>query len=285
MEGNSHIIQIAGVVLHPQEGLLLGNGDLSVSVYQSAGEIRFRFGKGDVWDRRIDFSRDAAPAHIEEVRRGIEIEGWQCGAYGGPALAKNGSADENRMREICQGCPPSYHEFPYPCPKPVGELAMRLPGDATNLRITHSLDIERAELTVHCKWDNGLSLSTVCYMANPENVFCLEWSLTGWTPTTRYGGDFAGVGPSQPVWFRLYRWSDPTIETFGNAYFAHHRHPGLRATAGPTATPLPPPVLKREAGSWSITQDFPADSLFPDGFQCLMAPVSAEEMTVEAVPT
>jgi len=76
MDDISHSIRIDAPVLLPQDGLLLGNGDLSVSAYQSAGEIRFRFGKVDVWDRRIDFSRDAAPAHIEEVRRGIELEGW-----------------------------------------------------------------------------------------------------------------------------------------------------------------------------------------------------------------
>ncbi|MFZ4780493.1 MAG: glycosyl hydrolase family 95 catalytic domain-containing protein, partial [Terrimicrobiaceae bacterium] len=190
-----------------------------------------------------------------------------------------------RMREICQGCPPSYHEFPYPCPKPVGELAMRLPGDARNLRITQTLEIETAEITLLCTWENGLALSVVCYVANPENVFCLEWNLTGWNPGTRYSGDFAGVGPSQPVWFRLYRWADPTIENFGSEYFSRHRHPGLRATAGPTATPLPPPILERDGNLWSIRQDFPADSVFPEGFQCAMAPVSAEDMTVEAVPT
>ena len=156
------------------------------------------------------------------------------------------------MRGICQGCPPSYHEFPYPCPKPVGELAMRLPGDAKNLRITQTLDIENAEVTILCEWENGLALSVVCHVANPENILCLEWKLTGWTPRSRYGGEFAGVGPSQPVWFRLYRWADPTIESFGNEYFSRHRHPGLRATAGPTATPLPPPSLRCDGGAWGI---------------------------------
>ena len=285
MEKSHHYIRLDQPVLHPQDGLLLGNGDLSVSVYQAADEIRFRFGKGDVWDRRIDFTRDAKPAHIDEVCRGIEVEGWECGPYGGAVEARHGSADEERMRGICQGCPPSYHEFPYPCPKPVGELAMRLPGDAKNLRITQTLDIEKAEVSILCEWENGLALSVVCHVANPENILCLEWKLTGWTPRSRYGGEFAGVGPSQPVWFRLYRWADPTIESFGNDYFSRHRHPGLRATAGPTATPLPPPSLKCEEGSWGIIQDFPSDACFPDGFQCAMAPVSAEGMSVEAVPT
>ena len=53
----SHAIELHERVLHPEDGLLIGNGDLSVSIYQDADHIIWRFGKGDVWDRRLDLVR------------------------------------------------------------------------------------------------------------------------------------------------------------------------------------------------------------------------------------
>ena len=96
-----HVTEINQPILAAEEGLLLGNGDLSVSVYQTADSIVWRFGKGDVWDRRLDRSEDAKPAHINEIARGIEIEGWKCGPYGGPVEATRGTKNAERMREIC----------------------------------------------------------------------------------------------------------------------------------------------------------------------------------------
>lgn len=66
-----HVTEISGPVVLPQDGLLLGNGDLSVSLYQTANRLVWRFGKGDVWDRRWDRSRDPRPPHIDEIARGI----------------------------------------------------------------------------------------------------------------------------------------------------------------------------------------------------------------------
>ena len=65
-----HVLELRERVLHPEDGLLLGNGDLSVSVYQDADRIVWRFGKGDVWDRRLDLSDDPKPAHISEIAHG-----------------------------------------------------------------------------------------------------------------------------------------------------------------------------------------------------------------------
>ena len=114
---NKHVIRLSQRVLSPEDGLLLGNGDLSVSVYQTADRIIWRFGKGDVWDRRLDLSDDPKPAHIDEIAHGIEVEGWKCGPYGGPVEATHGTDNPERMQELCQGTPPSYMQRPYPCPK------------------------------------------------------------------------------------------------------------------------------------------------------------------------
>ena len=61
--GGSHQIEINKLILVPEEGLLLGNGDLSVSIYQTVNAIIWRFGKSDVWDRRHDTRDDPEPAH------------------------------------------------------------------------------------------------------------------------------------------------------------------------------------------------------------------------------
>ena len=123
-EPREHVLTLHERVLSSEDGLLLGNGDLSVSVYQTADRIVWRFGKGDVWDRRLDLSDDPKPAHITEIAHGIEVEGWKCRPYGGPVEATRGTSNPKRMQELCQGAPPSYTKRPYPCPKPVGELAL-----------------------------------------------------------------------------------------------------------------------------------------------------------------
>ncbi len=73
-----HRIIIKGPVSLPEEGLLLGNGDLSVSIWQKPGVIVFSLGKGDFWDRRMDLSKNPKPAHIDELRAAVERGGVQC---------------------------------------------------------------------------------------------------------------------------------------------------------------------------------------------------------------
>ena len=101
-----HITKFSERALTPETGLLLGNGDLSVSVYQTANRIIWRFGKNDVWDRRFDFSDDPQPAHIRELACGIRDEGWKCPPFGaGTVEAVRGTKDPKRMKELCAGAP------------------------------------------------------------------------------------------------------------------------------------------------------------------------------------
>src|SRR5512136_3002244 len=81
--GNGRTLTIDEQILVPDDGLLLGNGDLSASVYQKSNQIVWRLGKGDVWDRRLDFSEDPKPAHSDEIAHGIQVEGWKCAPYVG----------------------------------------------------------------------------------------------------------------------------------------------------------------------------------------------------------
>ena len=265
-----HVIVHHERVLTPDDGLLLGNGDLSVSVYQTADRIVWRFGKGDVWDRRLDMSDDPKPAHISEIAHGIEVEGWKCPPYGtGPVEAIRGTTNPKRMRELCQGTPPSYNKRPFPCPKPVGELAMQLPADQMGLKIEQTLAIERATLTIVCTWESGLRLEVESFIPPSHNVLVVRWKVSNWNDQTQTGHDVP------PVWFSLYRWADPTIEAFAQAFFAEYRHGAFLIPSHPNVTPLPRPVVRTEAGRPVIEQAFPPDLLFPQGFRYLLAPLAA----------
>ena len=275
-----HVLELEGRVLQAEDGLLLGNGDLSVSVYQSADRILWRFGKGDVWDRRLDLSEDPRPAHIDEIAHGIRVEGWKCGPYGGPVEATRGTKNPKRMHEICQGTPPGYKQRPYPCPKPVGELALQLPPDPAGMKITQRLRIEEAVLEITCRWPSGVAIELSCFVPPATNVLVVDWKVRNWNETTR-------MGHRPPAWFSLYRWADPTIQEFAARFFAESRHGAFRACSSPKATPLARPTVRREDGLWLIQQAFPPDPTFKDGFRYLLAPLvtatAVEPIQMDAV--
>jgi len=265
--GAVHVIDLQERVLTPDDGLLLGNGDLSVSVYQTADRIIWRFGKGDVWDRRLDLSDDPKPAHIDEVANGIEKEGWKCPPYGGgPVEATKGTDRPERMKELCQGAPPSYNKRPYPCPKPVGELALQLPADQTGMQIHQQLTIEQAELKIVCRWPSGVVLEIISFIPPSPNVAVIQWKITGWTVASRTGN---GV---PPVWFSLYRWADPTVRNFAAVFNGDYRHTAFFPCADPKVTPLAPPSVLQEQDLPYIEQSFPPDGLFSEGFRYVLTP-------------
>lgn len=263
----SHAMELRERVLHPEDGLLLGNGDLSVSVYQDADRILWRFGKGDVWDRRLDLSADPKPAHISEVAHGIKVEGWKCPPYGGgPVEATRGTKRPERMKELCQGAPPSYVKRPYPCPKPVGELALHVPADQMGMRITQRLVIEEARLFITCAWDSGVRLDLECFIPPAPNVLVVRWNLVHWNAHTQTGHDLP------PIRFSLYRWADPPFDQFAEKFAAEYLHEGFKTMCDPKIAALPPPVAQSEGGVRWIEQSFPPDPLFTEGFRYFMAP-------------
>ena len=265
---SEHVITVPERLLTPEDGLLLGNGDLSVSVYQAADRILWRFGKNDVWDRRLDFSDDPTPADINEIAHGIEVEGWKCPPYGGPVEATKGTDNPQRMKELCVGAPDSYNKRPYPCPKPVGELAMQLPQDQMGLQLEQRLLIEQGMLEIRCTWRSGVTLTIGCFVHPAQNALVVNWEVSNWTPQSRTGNS----GP--PVWFSLYRWADPDIRSFGARFEAEYRHGAFKSMAWDKVTPLPPPSVTQTGGVPAIEQAFPPDPTFPQGFKYLLAPVS-----------
>jgi len=274
----SHVMTLAQPVLAAEEGLLLGNGDLSVSIYQTADAIIWRFGKGDVWDRRLDLSDNPKPAHINEIIHGLEVEGWKCSSYGGNVEAtKAPAADPQRMQELCQGAAPSDVKRPYPCPKPVGELALHFPPDLPGMTIRQELSIEEAKLTIVCSWSSGVKLCIESFIPPKTNVLALRWKLENWNESTRMGSG----SPRPPVWFSLYRWPDPSAQEFAEKQFAACRHGGaLRNWTSPKITPLPPPCVTNAVGNWMIEQHFYPDLIFKQGFRYQMVPFVPKDISI-----
>jgi hypothetical protein len=274
----THSIELHRPLLHSDEGLLLGNGDLSVSVCQDADRIIWRFGKGDVWDRRLDFSSDPKPADISEIAHGIKDEGWKCPPYGGgPVEATRGTTNAARMKELCQGAPPSYNKRPYPCPKPVGELALHLPADQMGMTITQRLLIEEAKLLITCAWASGVRLDLECFVPPTPNVLVVRWSVANWDDRTRTGNGLP------PVRFSLYRWADPPLAQFAEQFAGQYLHGAFLSMCDPKVSPLPPPATRNGDGLHCIEQTFPPDPTFPEGFRYLLTPF-APGSTIAPVP-
>ncbi|MBM3501453.1 MAG: hypothetical protein FJX74_22595, partial [Armatimonadetes bacterium] len=266
-----HVLTLTEPILEPEDGLLLGNGDLSVSAWQTADRLLFRLGKGDVWDRRLDTSDDPRPPHIDEIAHGIRDEGWKCGPYGGDEpVALHGTDDPERMQELCRGAPPSYTQRPYPCPKPVGELAIQLPPDLGRPSLRQELAVEEARLRIECAWPAGVKLTVTACIPPTPNVLIVRWILEGWTDATRVGNT------KPPVWWSLYRWADPPIGEFAQRFFAECRHGAFLGMDAAKCSPLPRPIAHTLDGVVCLQQDFHAEPTFPPGFRYLLAPFLSE---------
>jgi hypothetical protein len=266
-EPSHHVIRLDAPIADIEDGLLLGNGDLSVSVGRIGDRIIWRFGKGDVWDRRFDPSDDPRPPHISEIAHGIRDEGWQCPPYGDrKPVALRGTKDAKRMEELCSGTPPSYVKRPFPCPKPVGELSLQLPLDLPDLTVTCELTIEEGLLRITARSALGFDLRLTCLVHPDTNALALRWTLAGWDDAER-------IGQRPPLRFSLYRWRDPDMQAFGQRFLSEFQHGAFSGFDLAKVHPLPPPTVRDFGGQRLIEQSFPADPTFPDGFRCHMAPL------------
>ncbi len=267
---NKHELTIGTPVNIVDHGLILGNGDISASFYQGPSLLIWRLGKGDVWDRRLDYHLDPKPAHIEEIARGVTEEGWIRSPYGRDIKALKGTDNPERVYEICASGPPSHSERPYPCPKPVGELIMHIPADWSDMRFKQTLVIEDALLRVECSWSNGVKLYLEVFIAPDDNVLGLDWTLTGWDYQTATGEMYVA-----PVWFALYRKADPGVAEFGEDYCLKY-NPIFNPFNKHNCLPLEKPFVNTLNGhKMYLQQNFYPEPTFPDGFCYGIMPVAA----------
>lgn len=274
---NLHTIEIRERIPEYEDGLLLGNGDLSVSFYQQSDRMVWRFGKGDVWDRRLDTGADCPPLTMDELRHGIEVEGWVAPPYGGEVKALRGTKDAKRMKDCLNG--PQNQARPYPMPKPVGELALHWPADLMGLDIRQTLVIEEARLEIVCSWPDGEKLHVDCFVPPSPNVLVVRWRLEGFDQ-----GAPQAFHTAPPVRLTLHRWADPPFELWNSRFWARNHYAGLTGYGHPTAVPLPPPEVVEVDGLPVIEQKFYPDPLFTEGFRYRLGCLSSEKC-VEQIKT
>ena len=266
-QGAGHELELTERVASVEEGLVLGNGDMSASLAWVGDAFVIRFGKGDVWDRRMDMSLSPKPATQREFIDAVLKERWKCRWNGWNLEALNGTKDEKRMKELCCGTGPATSSFPYPCPKSPGELRMRLPADLVGpVKFSERLLVEEGRVLASWKWPNGVLISAECVIHPTENVFSLKWRVGGWTDESCVGGV-----ESSPVFFELMREADPDPERmkFDRAYRV--RPSAYRFVADwSRATALPRPEPRDTPAGVAVEQAFYPDKLFPEGFRCRM---------------
>ena len=73
---DAHVLEIEGILPAAEEGFVIGNGDLSASIWPQGDAIVVRLGKGDVWDRRIEMPSHK-PITQREYLDGLLKEGWK----------------------------------------------------------------------------------------------------------------------------------------------------------------------------------------------------------------
>ena len=246
--------------------MIVGNGDLSVSVYETHDAIAFRLGKNDVWDRRLPGVGEPPPVTRREYIDGILKEGWKAGAFfyskdGGPVATK-GTKDEARMRAVTKGVSPYLDYSSAPCPKPTGELELHWPTDlGSPTSFVQQVSVEDNVLTVEMRWRGGVSLSVEAVIPPDENVLSVDWRLDGWTEWTR-------VGVATPVWAHLVRHQDVAQHEWARRDIARNGALGPGKLWLDHPVPALPKPTATTNGIAAIEQAFYPDEIYPDGFRC-----------------
>ena len=259
----AHVRTIETAVTTPDEGFLIGNGDLSCSIYQETDAVVFRLGKGDVWDRRVDTNDCIRPPTVREFIDGVLKEGWTVSDWSGSKTESNGKVkDPKRFKEIFRGKTPRKNIAPRP--KPTGEFRVFTPMDLPAPRVRQRLFIEEARVEIALNWpENGIGITIDAVVAPDENVLAVQWRTEGWNDETRYGYDFDHLAP---VWCGLMRWADPDWREW--AAKVQGRVPLWPTMKWPDniLPRLPPPGQAVVGGERGVEQRFQPDEDYPQGF-------------------
>ena len=126
----------------PLQGLLLGNGDLGVSLWAEGNTLVLSLGKNDVWDRRLNTNHDQPVVNLDQLIDRVTKGEWD-------------------FKDFYQS-QPSEHNFS-PTPKPVGQLRLTIPGAITDLHLrlddaTLTFDTPVGQGTVFVEHERNLLL-------------------------------------------------------------------------------------------------------------------------------
>lgn len=204
----------------------LQNDDLGVILWGPDSAPTLSIGKSDIWDRRLP--KEQPVITMEEITRR---------AMAGDKSILNGAAYYT-----------AYNHYDFPCPKPAGQVIIKLPfleggGTLTAAEGKH-------ETTLLATRDDK-ELRLKIFVSAVRNVIVVQGTARGLAP-----GD---------VQIRLWRHQD-TIVPGGEL------HPTLGEGKSPMDfETLPAPHAGVEGNSAWVVQDFPAEQTFPQGFQSVLA--------------
>jgi len=150
----------------------------------------------------------------------------------------------------------AYNAYSFPGPKPVGQLIIGLPGAEAEW-VVEGQGAGPGVLTLTAiRGDQRLDLRVYVHAA--RNLIVFEGNAH-----ERLEG----------LWLRLYRHRDTTV--LGTVYFTKYPADFYDYSQDEGNGPMDPPTTGHEDGFGWLTQAFPAERTFPDGFQYTLAALTS----------
>lgn len=213
----------------PRDGIRLDNGDVGITLWGPNHRPTLLLGKADLWDRRFY-------GHREKI---ITLADIKRAAMTGEGLA-----------EIQAGGYSTYGAYDFPCPKPGGQLIIGLPDPPEGWNLQTRQGPAPGELTLTAERGQQ-RLELRVYVHGARNLIVME-------------GQAAGI---DSFFVRLWRHRDTlklgqvhiTLGTERAKTYDYSRDPGNG--------PLDPPHSGADGRIGWITQAFPAEATFPQGFR------------------
>lgn len=230
----------------PDAGTGIHNGDIGLKVWGPNNRITFSIGKSDVWDRRR-FQQEPLLTLADLKEMSTHENAFM--------ISDENHPDGSPMRHY-----QSYAAYDFPCPKPVGQLIMGLPGKAEDWTVHVSEDDIPGVLNIDASMGEQL-LELRVYIHATQNLIVFEGNAS------RAIND---------LWLRIYRHKDVNEVGFAHLgttskYISEIYDYSKDIGNGPID---PPTAENSEEIGW-ITQEFPGEQTFPEGFRYTYAAITS----------
>ncbi len=223
----------------PDAGIGINNGDIGMKLWGPNNRITFSIGKSDVWDRR--WLEKAPVATLDDIKEWAKMDNFS-------EMFEDGNYYK------------AYTAYDFPCPKPVGQLIIGLPGDAAKWAVEVQKDTIPGTLTIRASRGEQC-LKMRVYVHATHNLIVIE-------------GD--AQKPIEGLWFRIYRHHDTSV--LGKAHLGELSKRVCETydyTKDKGNGPIEPPTSDHKKGLGWITQVFPEEPTFPEGFRYTFAALTS----------
>jgi hypothetical protein len=159
----AHPLIHEGLLTSPQEGLVIGNGDLAANVQIYSHELKLNLGKNDVWDTRYNSSSKTDEVAVTQDELISHVK--EHGVVSGEFLIRPGK----------KGKMPIYF-----APLRVGTIRIAHPG-WSEIKVRSKVKIENGMLEVDYQFPDGI-LRITAFIHRDKNVLALRCSAEGQVP-------------------------------------------------------------------------------------------------------